>query len=670
MRLLLSLSLLAGCGSSDDPEVVENTVTNTVTNTVHHTNTHTNTHTITETGVEGGHFSEPLTMLAQVLDDDGAIGPNGPYSTHMHIAEARYRALDQKMVYCSYTFGVVDASDPVDPEYAAQGYDWDLGSPVGRDTGCLHLDWDDADPDIIYVSHRGNYDFQPHLSVVDLNTSYEPDDYDLEDPFYDPVLAPSLREPDISYEGLDAENGLVYVALHVDGIGVYQRNPADNTMVRVGGDASIVSNAYDIEVVGTTAYVLDEHLGLFVLDVTDPTAITELGHVFLGGIDRDIRVDGDYAYIAAGAAGLVVVDISNPSKPAVVSMTSTHGTAIRVGYDADKVAVAAWNDIRVFDVADRAAPQIVGAVRFELDKEFVGDDSNERPDITARNLAVDLHGDLLFAANWWTPFTYRIHEERVAPYIVLPEEVHYVGMGTVAVGDTSTHALRVRNDGTAPLTVTDIWATNEAFSADPSSLVVPPGGEAFVNLTYTATTDEEETAILKIVSDDPSQPVREGYLVGNAEGIGVGDPFPFTEGFDAHDLSAWTSDDFAGQVTLISYFATFCPVCANHVPDVGDQFYDTYKDEGLYVVAIDADSDDHDNPAAVADFVDNVGVTFPVKLEESTVTPTYATIEGIHDGANPFPVDILVDKNGIIRYIAREYDPLEMHAKVQELLAE
>lgn len=95
-----------------------------------------------------------------------------------------------------------------------------------------------------------------------------------------------------------------------------------------------------------------------------------------------------------------------------------------------------------------------------------------------------------------------------------------------------------------------------------------------------------------------------------------------------------------------------------------------YGNQGLYTIAIDPDADDYEDPAAVAAFVANQGVTFPVTIQETAVTPTYSTIEGIYDGANPYPVDILIDKQGIIRYIAREYDPVSMHAKVQELLAE
>jgi hypothetical protein len=106
------------------------------------------------------------------------------------------------------------------------------------------------------------------------------------------------------------------------------------------------------------------------------------------------------------------------------------------------------------------------------------------------------------------------------------------------------------------------------------------------------------------------------------------------------------------------------------LPDLQTQFVDVYADQGLAAVALDPDSQDYTDPGAVAAFVANQGVYFPVALEETAVTPTYSTIEGIYDGANPYPVDILVDKSGIIRYVAREYDPATLDDQIQQLLAE
>lgn len=541
--------LLAISACRPDPEA------QTRTHTLTHTVTQTLTHTVTDGDLDPGRYQTPVARLAQVFDDKGAVGAHGVLEDHMHVDEVRYRDLDQRLLYCAYTFGVIDVSDPADPEYEAQGYEWDLPSATGRDTGCLHLDWDDADPDIVYVTHRGNVDFHPHLSVVDLGT-FAPDPEDPADTELAPVLAPSLSEPGVSYEGLDAEGDLVYVALHTDGLGIYQRDPATNQVARVGG-APIVGNAYDVEVVGDIAYVLDEQQGLYLLDVSDPANVTEVSHLFVGGVDRDLQVQGDRVYIAGGGAGLVIVDASDPAAPTVLSYTDTYGTAVRLGVDGDMVAVAAWNDTRIYDVSDPAAPAIVGAARLERPKTYADDPGNERPDITARTLGVDLHGSHLYVGNWMTPYTYAIHPERRAPYLVLPEDIYYMGLGTVSAGETGTYTVDVRNDGTAPLTVTDAWVDDDAFTVTPSQVRIEPGDEAELTIAFTADEEVERTGIFHLSSDDPVQPLRKGYVVANADGIGIGDPLPYTEGTDVNTLASWSSDAAEGRVTLLAYFATF-----------------------------------------------------------------------------------------------------------------
>lgn len=69
----------------------------------------------------------------------------------------------------------------------------------------------------------------------------------------------------------------------------------------------------------------------------------------------------------------------------------------------------------------------------------------------------------------------------------------------------------------------------------------------------------------------------------------------------------------------------------------------------------------------VEDFCQNLGLTYTVGLEE---TETYGAITQNFEGLNPFPVTILVDKAGTIRFIAREYDADTLTTAVEELLAE
>lgn len=84
-------------------------------------------------------------------------------------------------------------------------------------------------------------------------------------------------------------------------------------------------------------------------------------------------------------------------------------------------------------------------------------------------------------------------------------------------------------------------------------------------------------------------------------------------------------------------------------------------------MAIDPDQEDYAQPGEVAAFVEDLGVTYPVGVEE---TSNYELFTENFSGANPYPVDVIVDKKGIIRYVAREYDPDRMTEVIEQLLAE
>jgi hypothetical protein len=97
------------------------------------------------------------------------------------------------------------------------------------------------------------------------------------------------------------------------------------------------------------------------------------------------------------------------------------------------------------------------------------------------------------------------------------------------------------------------------------------------------------------------------------------------------------------------------------------RFWQVYQGQGVKMMAIDADPEDYVQASDVYNFCDTLQITFPAGVEE---TANYALFTANFAGTNPFPVDIVVDKNGIIRYVAREYDPAGIEAMVQTLLAE
>ncbi len=85
-----------------------------------------------------------------------------------------------------------------------------------------------------------------------------------------------------------------------------------------------------------------------------------------------------------------------------------------------------------------------------------------------------------------------------------------------------------------------------------------------------------------------------------------------------------------------------------------------YQDEDFVILGINyAESQE-----VVEEFVATFGVTFPVLLDAAGgVYLTYS-----NNGQSPFPLDYVIDQNGIIQYIATEYDPDEMITVIEELL--
>jgi hypothetical protein len=605
------------------------------------------------TGVQGsppvgGHFESPLVQLKRL---QGQVG-------HLHVDEVRYRAEDKKLFQCSYTFGVVDAGDPANMTYLAENLTHTVAGDDRR-AGCVHLAYDG---DIVYTTHRGNLRNPTFVSGWDISTS---------DPGRGgrgrmrPVQIPVLQEPGVSYEGIDVADHVVYVAIRSGGLGVYRREPSTNRLSRVGTLTGI-GNTWGVRVVGTTAYVTDIDGQLALVDVSAPERPALLGKVSIRGIPKGLAVNGSTVYVAAGSEGIAIVDASDRANPKVVGTADTPGPALRVAYSAGHLFVAAWNDARVYDVTNPSDPRFVGAVRLTTDVAYPDEG---HPPVTARTKGIAADGDNVFVGNWWVLYSYRLHAGRKAPSLRLPEEVNLMDFGEHEEGAGQTVAVEVTNQGTAPLAVYDAWTTNASFRVSPASLVLAPGARGSLSVTYQAAGTERETGLLHLRSDDPLQPQRSVFLVGNQTGLGLGQPLPPTE-VTLLDGSTWSSDEAGGQVVVLAYFATFCPVCAEHVPELERRFWRKYRDRGVEIVAVDS----HDNTVeggmeGVRDYAGRFGNTHPVGLE-SPNTPTYAALVRNYRGANPFPVDVVVGRDGLITYIAREYDPDRLEAAIEAALGE
>jgi thiol-disulfide isomerase/thioredoxin len=104
---------------------------------------------------------------------------------------------------------------------------------------------------------------------------------------------------------------------------------------------------------------------------------------------------------------------------------------------------------------------------------------------------------------------------------------------------------------------------------------------------------------------------------------------------NVHDGKIIESNSFTGKVLLLTFFATWCPPCAEEVP-ILVKLQNELADAGFSVIGL---SVDQLGPAPVAKFADERGINYPVLLAESQTTRDFGGVYGI-------PVAFLVNKAG------------------------
>ncbi|HEY9857585.1 MAG TPA: TlpA disulfide reductase family protein [Stenomitos sp.] len=95
--------------------------------------------------------------------------------------------------------------------------------------------------------------------------------------------------------------------------------------------------------------------------------------------------------------------------------------------------------------------------------------------------------------------------------------------------------------------------------------------------------------------------------------------------------------DFKGKVRIVNFWATWCPPCRAEIP----HFVSMYKDlkgKGVEIIGI---SLDQKGDAAVAPFVKENKMNYPVLLGDENVVSAYGGIRGI-------PTTFIVDRQGRI----------------------
>ena len=157
------------------------------------------------------------------------------------------------------------------------------------------------------------------------------------------------------------------LAVTITGTGFDENTRVSMYMDRMIGSVSTDQiYAFDIELSGNIAFVVNEFGGLKVVDVSTPNNPFLIGSVFTPGEAVDLALSANFAFVADAYAGLQVVDVSDPHRPFIIASLP--------GYNANGVALSGntafvtcggedqWNGLKVVDVSDPHNPVIIGSI--------------------------------------------------------------------------------------------------------------------------------------------------------------------------------------------------------------------------------------------------------------------------------------------------------------------
>jgi thiol-disulfide isomerase/thioredoxin len=169
-------------------------------------------------------------------------------------------------------------------------------------------------------------------------------------------------------------------------------------------------------------------------------------------------------------------------------------------------------------------------------------------------------------------------------------------------------------------------------------------------------------------SPKPSKPrpISEVQLKASAPAYGLIErprrPAPDFKLLDAHGkIHSLKQGPNPGRVTLVNFWATWCPPCVHEIPSM-NRLAAAYDEREFGIVSINFKED----PQHVLAFLKRVNVDFPVLLDDDGAVSGRWKVFA-------FPSSFLLDRQGNIRYsvnTAIEWDDPEVKTVIQRLLNE
>jgi hypothetical protein len=364
----------------------------------------------------------------------------------------------------------------------------------------------------------------------------------------DPPELTALRqisEPDVYYEKTCVTDNRLYVTAHAHGLRIFDLTDPGNPAL-VGALYSGLDDAFAVAVSGQTAYVADGAGGLKIVDLADeanPVIVAGENPQSAPGTSEDVLIIGDHVYVAAGGAGVAVYPLGQIT-PRVIY--DTPFSAEQLALLGEYLAVADNGGVEVFRIQPDGA--LTPAAHELAQRRSVGGQLMLRVWHGASTSGTDR----VLAADWDTMDAYRLVDPATDDQPDLTASTQRIRFSPAG----GTAVVHLTNDGSGPLTITNISSNQATFTVAPQQGALLPGESLDVTITYSG--GQPGSGLVRITSNDPDESPLPIQVYGGTNYPDPGEPaVPFTLESCTYDHETQTFTygtfnlaDYAGKVVF------------------------------------------------------------------------------------------------------------------------
>ena len=331
-------------------------------------------------------------------------------------------------------------------------------------------------------------------------------------------------------ENLDADNDLLAVAAHVDGVLLYDiSNPQNLQLVSIIAS----TNAWGVRLKDGYAYIEDEQF-VKIYDISNSSSPVFINQIETSNAVKDIALTQSFMYVALGSDGVNIYDFSNPEFPMFLDNFNTNTLANRISPFENKLAVSDWDDVDILEW-DGSSLNRVGY-------KNTGN----------RTMAIATKDSYVYSAEWASIHAFEFGEVIGADIDLSTLELNYPYVND---GESYSLSLEVINNGNSTLIVQDNYTTNNHFEIVNQLNDLEPNQSQTVEIIYNAS-DLNSAGVYRIYTNDSDQSLVVCETNGNIDGANIGEPaVDFELDYIANGEGSFRLSDQLGKVVVIAFFA-------------------------------------------------------------------------------------------------------------------